>query len=302
MSEPVRFTVADGEAGRADKVVKARFPDLGRRQIARLFAGGAVRAAGRALDKGAFVAAGTELELTHEPVRDDAAAPEPEPELALEVLHTDEAVVAIAKPAGMPSHPLRAGQRGTVANALVARFPECIAAGAEAREGGLVHRLDTGTSGVLLAARTPEDWMALRRAFAAGAVDKDYLAVVGGDLPDHGRCDAPLAQRGDHVAISWDDDGLGATTTWQVLERGPGWALLRCRATSGRMHQIRAHLAGSGAPILGDERYGGRPGPAALVGHFLHAERIALAHPGGGRLEVSAPLAPDRQACLEALR
>lgn len=301
MNEPVRFTVAAGEAGRADKVVRARFPDLGRRQLARLFAGGAVRVGGRALAKGAFVAAGTEVELDHEPMRDDAVAPVPEPDLALEVLSTDDAVVAVAKPAGMPSHPLRAGERGTLASALVARFPECASASAEAREGGLAHRLDIDTSGVLLAARTPAAWTALRRAFAAGAVDKDYLAVVGGDLPDHGRCDAPLAQRGDHVAVSWDD-GLGATTSWQVLERGPGWALVRCRAASGRMHQIRAHLAAAGAPILGDQRYGGRPGPAALVGHFLHAERIALAHPAGGRLEVSAPLPPDRQACLEALR
>jgi 23S rRNA pseudouridine1911/1915/1917 synthase len=303
MSAPIRFTVTAAEAGRADKVVAGRYPDLGRRQLARLFAGGAVRVAGRALKKGAAVAAGTEIELAAAPVRDDTAAPVPQPELALEVLHTDDALVAVAKPAGMPAHPLRAGERGTLANALVARFPECASAAAEAREGGLAHRLDTDTSGIILGARSREVWTALRQAFGAGAVAKDYLAVVSGDPADYGRRDGPLAQRGDHVVVTYDDDGLGATTTWEVVERGDDWALVRCRASSGRMHQIRAHLADAGTPILGDTLYGGPPGPPALVGHFLHAERLILDHPGGGqRLELGAPLPADRQACLEALR
>lgn len=302
MSAPVRVTVSDGEAGRADKVIAGRYPELGRRQIARMFADGAIRVAGRAIKKGAFVAPGTELELATEPVRDDRAAPEPQPELPLEVIHADDHLVAVAKPAGMAAHPLRAGDRGTLANALVARFPDCAGAGAEAREGGLAHRLDTDTSGVLVAARTPAIWTALRQTFADGQVEKDYLAVVGAGIEDRGRCDAPLAQRGDHVTVSYDDDGLGATTEWQVVERGPSWALVRCRATSGRMHQIRAHLAHAGAPILGDARYGGEPAPPALIGHFLHAEQITLVHPAGERLVLTAPLPPDRQACLAALR
>ncbi len=112
--------------------------------------------------KGDRVAAGARVTLREQPAVGDALAPAAQPELPLDVLHLDATLVAVCKPAGPPSHPLRAGETGTLANALVARFPECAGAGRDPREAGLVHRLDRGTSGVLVAARDPGTWQSLR--------------------------------------------------------------------------------------------------------------------------------------------
>jgi 23S rRNA pseudouridine1911/1915/1917 synthase len=179
----------------------------------------------------------------------------------------------IDKPAGVPSQPLRAGELGTIANAIALRFPECAAIGDDPRDGGLVHRLDIGTSGVLVAARTAQTYRALRDAFRAGEVTKHYVAITDG-RPVSRDCDAPLAQRGKRVAVDLAD-GLAAYTEIAVDRAAPAHALVRCLARTGRMHQIRAHLAHVGAPITGDTLYGGAP----LAGHdgfFLHAASIAL--------------------------
>jgi 23S rRNA pseudouridine1911/1915/1917 synthase len=203
----------------------------------------------------------------------------------------------------MPSQPLRAGELGTAASAIAARFPECAAIGDDPRDGGLVHRLDIGTSGVLVAARTEAAYRALRDAFGGGLVDKQYLAITDG-RPVARECDAPLAQRGKRAVVD-HGGGLPAYTEFAVQEAGPAHALVRCTARTGRMHQVRAHLAYTGAPITGDELYGGAP-LAGFEGFFLHAARIALPLPGaGGPLVVEAPeperFARARAACgLEA--
>jgi len=177
------------------------------------------------------------------------------------------------KPAGIPSQPLRAGELGTAANFLAARYPECAAIGDDPRDGGLVHRLDIGTSGVLIAARTPDAYRRLRDAFGTGQVEKHYLALVDG-RPVSRESDAPLVQRGNHVAVD-HTDGLAAYTQFIVERASASHALVRCIARTGRMHQVRAHLAHVGAPITGDALYGG----AALPGHagfYLHASRVVL--------------------------
>src|SRR5262249_39330718 len=157
--------------------------ELPRARVKELLERGAVRIGGRPPRKGDRTVAGARVEVT---VATEAPRPVPQPELPLEVLYADAALIAVDKPAGLPSHPLQPGERGTVVNALVARYPECAAASADPREGGLVHRLDTLTSGVLLAARTPEAWRATREAFAGRRVDKRYLAVVTGPVADAG--------------------------------------------------------------------------------------------------------------------
>jgi 23S rRNA-/tRNA-specific pseudouridylate synthase len=195
----------------------------------------------------------------------------------------------------------------------VARFPECAGAGDHPREAGLAHRLDAGTSGVLLAARDAEIWTALRGAFHEGRVDKRYLALVVGVVSFPGELSAPIAhdraRGGVRVCGDPDDaarrEALPALTRWEPVERLGGFTLLRCAARTGRMHQIRAHLAHAGTPVAGDERYGIRVAgvPAALVGFFLHAERAALEHPAtGAALDVTAPLPADRAAALAELR
>lgn len=274
-------------ADRVDKALARHFPEAGRRQLALLFDEGCVRVAGKLAKKGDRVVAGDVIELSREPVSGDALRPAPDPDAAaqLVVLVERSDIVVINKPAGMPSQPLRPGELGTAANAIVARYPECVAIGDDRRDGGLVHRLDIGTSGLLVAARTPEAYRALRDAFGAGLVDKHYLAITDG-RPVSRECDLPLLQRGKRVVVD-HTDGLAAHTTFTVERESPAHALVRCDARTGRMHQVRAHLAAVGSPIAGDELYGGAPVPG-LDGFFLHAAHIVLPL-GDGKLTVEAP-------------
>jgi 23S rRNA pseudouridine1911/1915/1917 synthase len=273
-------------ADRVDKALARLFPESGRRQLAQLFEDGAIRVNGKRVKKGDRVAVGDTVELAREPVSGVALRPAPDPDVPLDVLVERSELVVVAKPAGIPSQPLRAGELGTVANAIAFRFPECVAIGDDPRDGGLVHRLDIGTSGVLVVARTIEAYRALRDAFGAGRVSKHYLAITDGH-PVARECDAPLAQRGKRVAIDLAE-GLPAYTEIVVERTSPDHALVRCIAQTGRMHQVRAHLAHVGAPITGDTLYGGAP----LSGHdgfFLHAASIALPL-GPDPLVVEAPL------------
>lgn len=297
-------------AGRADKLLAAHFAGASRKRVAALFPAGHVRVDGHVARKGDRVPAGALIEVTGAPARAPDLIPAPQPELALAVLHEDAALVAVNKPAGVPSHPLRPGEAGTLASALVARYPGCATAGRDPREAGLAHRLDIDTSGVIVAARSRDAWDALRGAFAAGAVHKRYWALVHGAPRGHG-CDRPLAHQGKRMVVTAPGaaGALPASTRWQVRERLGALCLVECVTATGRMHQVRAHLAWAGAPIAGDRVYG--PGAAAgsvpedvpLRGHFLHARTITLPHPLDGRaLTIEAPLPDDRARALERLR
>jgi len=304
MSVYLRFTVAGDEAGRLDRVLCARLDGVSRRRVQALIGAGEVLLDGRRAKKGTVAPAGAEVTVLAPPATDEDLRAVPDPDAPLEVLHEDATLLAVAKPAGVPSHPIRPGERGTLANALVARFAECRAVGDDPREAGLAHRLDTGTSGVLLVARDADTWRRLRDAFGASSVHKRYVALVVGDVPGDGRSDAALVHRGRRVVVSDRADALPASTAWTVVERLPGHTLLRCTAHSGRMHQVRAHLAHAGWPLLGDAVYG-RPAPdgTPLVGHFLHAASVELAHPTSGEtLFIDAPLPEDRERTLAALR
>lgn len=297
-----RFAVPAGGDDRVDRVVAARFPASSRRRVVELIEAGGVRVDGRLARKGDRVTAGAVIELARAPAtRDDLrVTPDPDAAARLTILHVDDALVVMAKPPGMPSQPLRAGELGTAASGLVALHPECAAVADDPRDGGLVHRLDRGTSGLLVAARTRAAWQALRAAFADRRVDKTYLALVEA-APVSRACEAPLAQRGRRVVVD-HTDGLDARTAWEVVARLGARCLVRCTATTGRMHQVRVHLATCGAPIVGDTLYGGGPLPG-LIEFFLHAERLTLPpRPGhAAPLTVTAPLPPDREAVLAAL-
>jgi 23S rRNA pseudouridine1911/1915/1917 synthase len=240
------------------------------------------------------VVIGDVIELSREPVSGDALRPAPDPEVPIVVLLERSDIVAVNKPAGIPSQPLKPGELGTIANGIVHRYPECVAIG-DLRDGGLVHRLDIGTSGVLVAARTAEAHRALRDAFGAGLIHKEYLALVE-NRPVSRECDSPLVQRGKRVVVD-HTDGLAAHTTFVVEHATATHALVRCTAQTGRMHQVRAHLANVGSPIVGDELYGGSP-LVGVEGFFLHAAKIVLAD----KTEISAPLPPRFVAAVQALQ
>jgi len=297
--EPMRVVVE--VADRIDKALARQFPDAGRRRLSALFEDGCVRIAGRLARKGDRVVPGEVIEVSRAPVFGEALRPLPDPEAAarIAVILERADLVVIDKPAGMPSQPLRPGELGTAANAIAARWPECAAIPVEGdpRDGGLVHRLDIGTSGVLVAARTMEAYRALRDAFGAGLVAKTYLAITDG-RPVSRECDAPLVQRGKRVVVD-HTDGLAAYTSFVVERESPTHALVRCTAQTGRMHQVRAHLAHVGSPITGDTLYRG----VALgddPGFFLHAATMTLPV-GGETLAIEAPLPARFLAALAGL-
>ncbi len=303
MSAPLCFRVEPSEAGRIDKIIAARFPAAPRAEIVRLFRRGSVRVAGAVAAKGRRARPNELVELAEAPPTRDDLIPSPEGAPAVTFVYEDDDVLALSKPAGVPSHPLRAGENNTAANAVVARAPVTAGVGRDPREAGLIHRLDTGTSGLLVAAKHDRAWGALRRALSTEAAEKTYLAVVRGELSDRGVADTPLAQRGGVARVD-PRRGLGARTEWEILARAGDCALVRCVARTGRMHQVRAHLAHAGAPIVGDARYGGAEGRAiGLIDHFLHAQSMRAPHPAPGAppLDLFAPLPADRQRALEAL-
>ncbi len=287
-----RFAIEPGAGGaRVDQAVARAIPGLSVAAARRLVAAGAVRLDGRPARKGDRVMPGQTLEV--DDARRDAETPEgqrvtPDPAAALEVLVTDPDFVAVAKPAGVPSHPLAAGELGTAANAVVARFAECASASPDPREGGLVHRLDTATSGVLLAARSPEAWTALRRALAEPSCEKIYLAEVRG-LAGAGESLEPIGRagrRGARVRVGGGRAPLAAHTSWELLEPRGQTSLVRVRLSRGRAHQVRAHLAAAGHAIVGDPVYGDGGG----TGLRLHAASVRFRHPRSRQtISIEAP-------------
>jgi 23S rRNA pseudouridine1911/1915/1917 synthase len=226
-----------------------------------------------------------------------------EPELGLRVCYEDAHLLAVDKPAGMPCHPLRPGERGTLAGALLARYPELAGVGYSPAEPGIVHRLDTDTSGLVLAARDAETFARLREQLEREQLDKRYLALCAGAPAAPSVHGAWLSARGPTVRIEREPFASAVEVTTELLSasaRG-GLSLVEVRVHRARRHQIRAHLALLGHAIAGDARYGG-PALPGLQRHFLHASEILLRHPHSGEpLQLRAPLAPELQAAWDAL-
>jgi 23S rRNA pseudouridine1911/1915/1917 synthase len=295
--------------GRLDRAL-ADALGLGRAAVKRAFALGDVRVRGKRVRASDPATPGALVELD---VEAPAGAPEPEPGTPLTVLAETPRLVAVDKPAGVATHPLAAGEGGTLANAVVARYPECALAAPEPREGGAVQRLDLETSGCVVFARDADAWQEVHALLHARDVEKRYLALVAGRVDAGGVCSVPLAQRGGRAVPVPDFEaeerararGLRprpAETRWEVERRFPGHTLLRVEIATGVMHQIRAHLAFLGYPVGGDDAYGGAAAEVpGLSRQFLHAARVALDAPGAGRFEAESPLPPDLQRVLDAL-
>jgi 23S rRNA pseudouridine1911/1915/1917 synthase len=302
MSEQT-FTVGEADAGlRLDRFLAAATGASRHRIVAAIESGG-VRVNGRRARKGQALEPGQVVLLHLEPL-----APQPQPELPLVVVHEDPAFVVVEKPAGWPTHPLLPGETGTLANAVVARFPECAAASESEREGGACHRLDGPTSGLVLFARTREDWEALRAQFGARTVEKQYLALAAGSVFGPAELTAPLEPAGPgRMRVAREPDAVEAGeareafTLVEVEKRGAGWTLVRCTITTGVMHQIRVHLAHEGTPVAGDDLYGGDR-PPGLQRMFLHASVLGFDHPRtGDRVRFTSALPPELAGVLDAL-
>jgi 23S rRNA pseudouridine1911/1915/1917 synthase len=308
LSGPPRALSVPPEAAgqRLDRWLCTVLSGLGRAAARRLIDGGGVRVNGRRAAAGSQVASGDRVTL-HEPAGlERSGAPvraRPEPELPLEVCYEDAHLVAIDKPPGMPSHPLRANERGTLAGALLARYPEMAEVGYGPGQAGLVHRLDTDTSGLLLAARDAGTFAALREQLVRETIDKRYLALCSGRPPVPSLQRAWLLARGPRVRVRLEpfDDAVPIASELLHATSRDAYSLVGVRVHRARRHQVRAHLAALGHAIAGDQRYGG----AALSGlgrHFLHASELRFAHPHtGASLQLQAELPADLRAVWDSL-
>jgi len=230
--------------------------------------------------------------------------PEPQPpqreELDLSVAYEDEHLLVIDKPAGLVVHPAPGHESGTLVHGLVG-----VAAGGEDERRGIVHRLDRGTSGLLVVAKTEQAYARLQALVRQHALERDYLALVHGRPRSlRGRIDAPIGRdRADPLRHSLDTDSpREAVTHFEVVELLAEHALLRVRLETGRTHQVRVHLAAIELPVSGDPVYGVK-GDLGLTRQFLHAARLAFPHPvGGTRVECVSPLPADLTAALELAR
>jgi 23S rRNA pseudouridine1911/1915/1917 synthase len=295
-------------ASRADRLLADALAGFSRRRIQAFLEEGRIRINGRRVRKGDVVPAEPELTIEIELPAEDELPAELEP--AITVLYEDDACVALDKPPLRPGHALRSGERGTVANFLAARFPECLFASERALDGGLVHRLDTETSGVLLAARSHEAWLALRAQFRERSVRKRYLALVAGLLSQAGTIERAIeADPKSHRRVRVLAPGKGserareAVTRYEVVSCYEAHTLLAVEIDTGFRHQIRAHLGAIGHPIVGDRVYAARNAPPlSAPRHLLHASAIEIVSPATGRrVMVESPLPQDFSAVLKTL-
>lgn len=279
--------IEEKESGsRIDRVLCERL-GLSRAEAKRLFAGGEVRRNGRRADKGDLVAQGDRIELGSE-LSDPRARPDPA--VRFQVLYEDDHLVVVDKPAGMPSHPLRPGELGCLANGLLQRYPDMDQVGYDERQPGLVNRLDNDTSGLVLAARSLGVFNSLRVALETGEVAKTYLALTRHPVSPQ-RIEMALSPSSRHRSrVEVSALGRPATTEVTACWQQGDYFVVEVHAPRAYRHQVRAHLAAVGAPILGDSLYGGEPGRR----HYLHALELGFVHPvTGAPLKVRAELPPD---------
>jgi 23S rRNA pseudouridine1911/1915/1917 synthase len=277
-----------------------------RRVAQELVERGLVRINGRRSKKSEIIAADDVVEVAptqkYSPI-------EANRDLMLDVLHEDVAVVVVNKLGGIPCHPLRAGERDTVMNAVVVRFPDAASSGDKPLEGGLVHRLDNGTSGALLIARSRGAFEKLRESIRAGRIARRYEALVAGALDEKIEIDVPIAHHaknprkmvvGDRASSNPKRAGRAAMTMVEPIRKVGDFTLVSIVPKTGSRHQIRVHLADSGHPLVGDTLYGGPESAMLAHGRFwLHLCEIAFDSPAVGHVKVIAPLAADLKKLLD---
>jgi len=302
----IEFDVEAAEAGmRLDVALVRRVPGMSRARARTMVEAGEVHVNGRRPRKGARLALADRVALARAPESGEFAA-RPDADTPLTWAFEDEWLVAVDKPAGMPSHPLRPSELGTVANALVARFPEMAAVGYHLREPGILHRLDTDTSGLMLAARDEATFEALRTALRAGRIDKRYVALVAGRLGETRTIETPIAPhpRDPRRVVTGDDveGGRPARTVVVSLEAWGACTRVEVSASTATRHQVRAHLASLGHPLVGDTLYGASAWPG-LARHFLHASQITFEHPRlGHEVTLQSALPVELAAVLDRAR
>ncbi len=292
---------AIGSGVRVDKYVAQQVPALSRSRIKQLIEDGFLRVNGSVVKPSHRLEDGDELVLRIPPVEEVQLVPE---HIPLRIVYEDEEVAVVDKPADLVVHPAPGHERGTLANALVARYPDLPLD--EDGRPGIVHRLDKNTSGLILVAKNEAARRDLQGQFKRGEVEKVYLALVHGKVePVNGVIDAPIgrdARDRKRMAVA-RSRGRQAVTQYHVLEHLGDFTLLEVRPQTGRTHQVRVHLAFVGHPVVGDEMYGHRKQRLGIMRQFLHAHRLGFRLPASGaHLELVSELPDDLAAVLGRLR
>lgn len=287
------------EEGRLDSVV-ARLTGASRADVQRAIDAGRVLVDGKVRPRSFRLKGGEAIEIDLQ----TGQAPEAE-EGEVPVRYRDEHLLVVAKPAGLVTHPTKSRLAGTLVNRLLGMGVTLAPTGDPLRPG-IVHRLDAGTSGLMIVAETEEAASALKIMLKEHRVERRYLALVRGRVSEEGfGVEAPLARRAARIAVD-RVEGRPAMTRFTVVERLAGATLLEAAPETGRTHQIRVHLAAIGHPILGDRRYGGGGDDARALGltrPFLHSWKLDFEHPiTGERVRLKEPLPPDLEDALEAAR
>ncbi len=301
--------IPDDLAGlRLDQALARLFPDYSRSRITQWIRSGQVRVDGATRKPRDAVLGGEQVCVEAELPADTRVEAEPIP---LDIVHEDDALLVLNKPAGLVVHPAAGHNAGTLQNALLHHDPEL----ARVPRAGIVHRLDKDTSGLMVVARTVEAHHELVAQLQARSVRREYLALVQGELVAGGTIDAPIGRHPvDRKRQAVTETGREAITHYRIERRYQGYTLLRVSLETGRTHQIRVHLAHIHHPIVGDPVYGGRPRVprgldetlrARLQGfprQALHARRLGLLHPRSGEaMQWEAPPPADMAELITAL-
>ncbi|MFN0161726.1 MAG: RluA family pseudouridine synthase [Burkholderiales bacterium] len=303
---PTSLAVPMAAAGaRLDAWLAGRLPEISRNRLKAWIESGHVLVDAVAGVPSRRLRGGEAVTVQPQPAA-DARAYSPEP-IALAIVHEDEALMVIDKPAGLVVHPAAGNWDGTLLNALLHHAPQLEGV----PRAGIVHRLDRDTSGLMVVARTLAAHTALTRQLAARSVRREYEALVAGCVARAGQVDAPLGrdprQRTRIAVVDEESSGARAAVThFRVLRHylrdAVEATLVECRLETGRTHQIRVHMQHLGHPVVGDQTYGRAPWKAWLPRQALHARRLALTHPASGRLvEWTSPLPADIKRLLASL-
>ena len=296
------LTVPDACAGlRLDLALARLLPDHSRSRLKGWIDTGRVRVDGAPGVAKRKLAGGERIDV--EPADEPALAADAAQPIALAVVHEDDAVAVVDKPAGLVVHPGAGRREGTLLNALLHRYPEV----ARVPRAGIVHRLDKDTSGLLVVARTPSAQTDLVRQLAARSVKRDYLALVRGDLVKPVTIDAAIGRHPvRRTSMAVVERGKEARTGVVPIERFGATTLVRCSLDTGRTHQIRVHLEAIGHPLVGDPDYGSRRttiGVPPFGRQALHARALAFVHPLTRRTRsFESPLPADFAALLDTVR